>query len=180
MVIHYPTPFRRDKNLASAYNFVFERYCRPNDWVCLRDIDTMFLTPDAPNIIEDYINLYPDTGIFTCYTNRLSLHSKDQLYKGFINPDTNIMNHIRLADKLKSLRCVTEIDHRISGFLMVVSKKTWDEFKFHGEACLGVDYLFSQDIIDAGMKIRRMNGLYVFHAYRLLHGVNNTQHLMQR
>lgn len=178
MQIHHLTPFRRDKNLAAAYNFVFERYCRPNDWVVLRDIDTMFLTPDAPNIIEDYINLYPDTGIFTCYTNRLSLHSKDQLYGGAISPNTNILHHIKIAESLKEDRSVKEIDKKISGFLMVISYKTWEKFKFSGAACLGVDNQFSQGILDAGLPIYRMNGVYLFHSYRILNGINNKTHLI--
>lgn len=177
MVIHFPTPFRRDKNLADAYNFVFERYCRPNDWVALRDIDTMFLTPDAPNIVEDYINLYPDTGIFTCYTNRLSLHAKDQLYRGMISPNTNILHHIRIAESLKHDRSVTEINRKISGFLMVISFKTWEQFRFRGSACLGVDNDYSNEILEAGLKIRRMNGLYLWHSYRLLNGINDKKHL---
>ena len=176
MTLHHSTPYRRDKHLAVAYNEAFELIAE-DDWMVLRDIDTMFLTPDAPNIIEDYIRAFPDTAIFTCYTNRLSLCSKDQLYKGQISPNTNILHHIRIAESLKSDRSTKEIQSVISGFLMVISKKTWNEFKFRGANCLGVDYLFSQDIIDAGLKIQRMNGLYVFHAYRLLKGVHNTKHL---
>jgi hypothetical protein len=176
MVIHHVTPYRRDKHLAVAYNEAFE-CIGDDDWCVLRDIDTMFLTPDAPNIIEDYIKAFPDTGIFTCYTNRLSLCSKEQLFKGIISANTNILYHTKVAESLKRDRSVHEIKSVISGFLMVISKKTWKEFKFHGANCLGVDYIFSQDILDAGMKIRRMNGLYVFHLYRLLNGVHNTTHL---
>ncbi len=39
----------------------------PNDWVCMRDGDTMFMLPNWGHQIKHYIEKYPDTGLFTCY-----------------------------------------------------------------------------------------------------------------
>ncbi len=69
-MIHCVHPFRQDKNLGKAYNEAFKR-CPDQDWLCLMDWDVMLLTHDAINIMTKYTEDYPDTGIFTCLTNRL-------------------------------------------------------------------------------------------------------------
>lgn len=176
--IHYMTPFSSEKDLGKAYNKCFE-VIGENDWVCLRDLDTMFLTHDAPNIIEKYVKQLPNTGIFTCYTNRISLSSSHQL----LNPDriddrSDIRAHIELAELRRNMVTHTELKSIISGFLMVISKRTWNTHKFdEGQGCLGIDNKYSQRILNSGLKIIRINSLYVWHSYRLLTGVYHRKHL---
>lgn len=172
--MHLKTPFRRDKNLGRAYNEAFEDL-KKDDWLVIRDIDTLFLSHDAPNIIEDYITKYPETGIFTCFTNRIGC--KDQLYKGVINQDPNILVHLDIANRIKNDRTKFQIKSPISGMLMVVQKKTWIDNKF-SDGCLGVDNDFSKRILASGLKIFRMNGLYIWHTYRINTSVSNTKHLL--
>jgi len=177
MKIHIKTPFAEDKNLGRAYNEAFDDV-EERDWVCLIDHDVLFLTPDAISIMYEYVRSYPETGLFTCYTNRIHPLAVDQLLDGRVNENTCIKYHQERAYNQKRFGVtVAEINHVISGFLMLVSKKTWREIKFpeHGK-CLGVDNEFSQKVLKAGKKIYRMNGLYVWHSYRL-DDITNKAHL---
>lgn len=178
MKIHVKTPFAEDKNLGRAYNEAFEDL-EERDWVCLKDHDVLFLTPDAINLMYEYVRSFPETGIFTCYTNRIHPLSADQLLDGRVNENTCIKYHSERAYNQKRFGItVTEINHPISGFLMLVSKKTWREIKFsEAGKCLGVDNDFSANVLERGKKIYRMESLYVFHLYRLMHGITNKDHL---
>jgi GT2 family glycosyltransferase len=177
-MIHIKIPFAEDKNLGRAYNQAFEGVGE-NDWVCLIDHDVLFLTPDAIGLMHEYVRSYPETGIFTCFTNRIHPLAADQLLNGQLSENTCMNFHMQLAYNQKRFGIkVTEINHVISGFLMLVSKKTWDKIKFpeHGK-CLGVDNLFSQSVMNEGKKIYRMDSLYVFHTYRLKNGITDKTHL---
>jgi GT2 family glycosyltransferase len=179
MRIHIKTPFDEEKNLGRAYNKAFEDI-EESDWVCLIDHDVLFLTPDAINLMYEYVRSYPDTGIFTCYTNRIHPLACDQLLNGQLSENFNIDFHTQLAYNQKRFGIhVTEINHVISGFLMLVSKRTWNKIKFpeHGK-CLGVDNLFSQAVLNEGKKIYRMDSLYVWHSYRLVNGIKDKTHLV--
>jgi GT2 family glycosyltransferase len=178
MTIHVKTPYAEDKNLGRAYNKAFEDV-EARDWVCLIDHDVMFLTPDAIGLMYEYARSFPETGIFTCYTNRIHPLAADQLLDGRVNENTCIKYHSERAYNQKRFGIsITQIDHVISGFLMLVSKQTWNRVKFpeHGK-CLGVDNLFSQAVMNEGRKIYRMNSLYVWHSYRLMNGITNKEHL---
>ena len=177
MKIHIKTPFAEDKNLGRAYNEAFEDI-EERDWVCLIDHDVLFLTPDAINIMYEYVRSFPEAGIFTCYTNRIHPLAAAQLLDGRVNENTCVKYHQERAYNQKRFGIsVTELRHHISGFLMLVSKKTWREIKFpESGKCLGVDNDYSQAILDAGKTIYRMNGLYVWHSYRL-NDIKDKSHL---
>lgn len=178
MKIHILIPFATDKDLGKAYN----EGCSlvpDGDWICLLDHDVMFLTPDSINIMYGYVERNPDAGLLTCYTNRIHPISP-QLLCGFGDVGgTNIIHHINVAEKQKQkLYNVTPLDKNISGFLMLFSKETWKQHPFkEGAGCLGIDTAFWQAIVGAGKKILRMDGLYVWHTYRLQNGINNKDHL---
>jgi GT2 family glycosyltransferase len=177
-MIHVKIPYSEDKNLGKAYNLAFEDV-EERDWVCLIDHDVMFLTPDTISMMHEYTRSYPETGIFTCFTNRIHPLSADQLLGGKLSENTDIKYHIQKAEEQKRYGVkVTPINHIISGFLMLVSKRTWREIKFpeHGK-CLGVDNEFSQQILDARKKIYRMDGVYVWHTYRVMNGIKHKEHL---
>lgn len=168
MNIHVCTPFSREKNLGRAYNEAFAR-CPENDWLCLIDHDVMFLTPDAIKIMHEYIEAFPHAGLFTAFTNRIHQLAVNQLFLGSPSNDFDVKNWAyRAKMQAKTALKVTEIKHPISGFLMLVSKRTWNEIKFMeiGE-CLGVDNYFSNAILKAGKQIYRMDRIIVWHSYRL-------------
>lgn len=177
-MIHVKIPFHLDKNLGRAYNEAFEDVGE-RDWVCLIDHDVLLLTPDTIPLMHEYTRSFPETGIFTCYASRIHPLATDQLLGGKLSENTDIKFHTELADQQKRHGItVTEIKHVISGFLMLVSKKTWHEIKFpETMKCLGVDNFYSQAIMDAGKKIYRMDSVYVWHTYRLQNGITNKDHL---
>lgn len=166
-MIRVRTPFARDKNLANAYNSEFE-HCPDGDWLCFIDHDVAFLTPNAIEIMHEYVDKFPDTGLFTCFTNRIHPLSQAQLFLGAPSNDFDVKNWAyRARIQSMSETKVTEIRACISGFLMLISKETWKEIKFRGVGCLGVDSNFSHDILQAGKKIYRMDRIVVWHSYRL-------------
>jgi GT2 family glycosyltransferase len=179
MTVHIVKPYAIDKNLGRAYN-VAMRMIPDGDWACLMDCDTMFLTPDCGHILHEYVNWNPTAGLFTCLTNRIHPLAKDQLLHGVISDNTSIDYHTQLAYHQKhELFKVTTINHMISGFLMMVSKKTWSEKPFsEAGKCLGVDNDFSQNILARGKSVLRMDGLYVWHTYRLKNGIKDKTHLV--
>lgn len=177
MKIHITIPFATDKDLGKAYNEACAMV-PDGDWICILDHDVMFLTPDAINIMYGYVERNPDVGLLTCYANRIH-QSSPQLFDRGMMHITDISYHINVAEKQKQhLYEVTEVDKNISGFLMLFSKETWKQFPFkEGAGCLGIDTAFWQSLVSAGKKILRMDGLYVFHTYRLQNGIQNKDHL---
>lgn len=177
-MIHVVQPYRSDKNLGKAYNQTIRLY-PDNSWICLLDYDAMFLIPDALQHVEKYTEMFPGTGIFTCFTNRLHPESKGQLL-GVMSEDTDIREHIQIAERQKrELYKTTPLNHHIGGFCMVVNKETWKRCHFREDKkCLGVDNDFSRSILDKGGSILRMDGIYVWHTYRLIGGYRNKKHLV--
>lgn len=178
MKVKIMIPYSLEKNLGKAYNEAMARL-GDDDWGCLCDIDTCFLTPDAGVILENYAERFPDAGILTCYTNRVSPLSIPQLLKGRVDEDGNIRMHVKLAEKQRNyLYQATEIDRDISGMVMMISKRFWMQHRFTEDLkCLGVDTEYNRRIRAAGAKILRMDGLYVLHIYRILTGIHNKTHL---
>jgi len=102
-----------------------------------------------------------------------------QLIDGVIDDNPFFVDHVHRAEKQKEhLYNTTEIDRDISGFLMMISKNTWSMYPFPelGKA-LGVDTRYGRTIREAGLKILRMDGLMVWHTYRILNGISNKTHL---
>jgi GT2 family glycosyltransferase len=170
------TPYATDKDLGRQYNQAMAMI-PDSGHACLMDIDAMFLTPEQPGIIQQYVERYPDA-VLTCYTNRISPLSK-QLYGGKMNEDSDIKTHIKIAATLqKNERTVKVIGNPISGFLMVVPKKVWQKVPFlEGIGCLGVDTWFSRALHKKGVPILLMESIYIFHSYRIMNGVHSKEHL---
>lgn len=178
MTIHHTTPYILDKNFGGAYNNEFMRHTSDDDFVCARDGDTMFLTSDWGEIIFNYAYQNP-SAVMICYTNRIHRLATDQLLFGkpIDNPDINY--HIALAKKQKEkLYQVSPTTSALSGFLVLIPKKIWNIVKFR-EGCnlLGVDTGFFKDVRAAGFDVLRMDGLYVFHTYRIDKDIKDDTHL---
>lgn len=170
MKVHIIIPYDPiDKNLGRAYNEAMAQI-PDGDCACLLDYDIHFLTPDCGKIIHDYANyLCDDNHLLTCYTNRVHPASKMQLLNGHLTDDSDIRNHISLAENQKrQLYTADPITSNISGFLMVMTKEFWKTLPFADNLkCLGVDTNYSIIMRENGRKVLRMNGLYVFHTYRM-------------
>jgi GT2 family glycosyltransferase len=176
-MIHIVKPYDLDKNLGKAYNESM-KYYNDEDWIVLMDYDTLFLTPTTVKHIARYIELYPETGLFTCFTNRIA--NREQMLKRKCDERDSIKIHIDIAKSLeKNLYKATRLTKLISGFLMVIKKSTWNKFKFREDMmCLGVDHDYHEQLNEAGMKVLRMDGLYVFHIYRMAYGIKDKDHLL--
>lgn len=176
MPVHFLQPFSKEKNLGKVYNETMAMIPEGHH-VCFRDIDTLFLTPNTPNIILDYIDHYPDV-VLTCYTNRISPLSRKQLFQQQVSENSDIIHHIDIAERQEQVVSVSRVHHTISGFLMVFSKELWKQFPFKETGqCLGIDTEWSRRLLNAGIQILRMNGIYVFHTYRLKNGITYKAHL---
>lgn len=178
-MIHVCQPYRVDKNLGKAYNDAF-KLIGDNDWLCITDYDILLLLPETIAHLHGYVEHFPDTGIFTCAANRSHINSINQLLPTGVSDDDRVTTHIAIAKaQTKKLYQVTELNKHISGFLMMISKKTWNNVKFPEDMrCLGVDNVYSNRILQAGLKILRMDGVYVFHTYRLDKNVKDINHLL--
>ena len=174
-MLHIIEPYREDKNLGLAYNEAMSRFDE-DDWICLKDYDTLFLLPSTIKHIHEYTNHNPNAGILTCYTNRIA--NSEQLLKEKCDSNDSIRYHINIAQKRERLLySTTKLKNPISGFLMVIKKSTWDRIKFD-DGCLGVDNKYHLKIVAAGMDVLRMNGIYVWHTYRLINGIRDKKHLV--
>ena len=176
-MIYYRSPFRSDKNLGKAYND--EMQMLPGDaWVCFTDFDACFLHYNFNNRIEQHIKLRPDTGLFTCYTNRVK--NWDQCIHGEIGSNPDIIHWKKVAcDLTKYNGEVVDIGKEVSGVCMVFSKKTWLEaggFRETGKP-LGIDHYFCWEILKLKKKILLMKDVFIFHYYRLVEGIKFTKHL---
>lgn len=179
MNVHILQPFDTEKNLGRAYNRAMQ-LIGDDDYGCLCDMDTCFLTPDAGEILFNYAVQNGSAALLTCVTNRVSTLSVQQLYGGTVSNNTDIRFHIRLAEQQKRhLYKTTVIPGNISGMLMMISKKHWKENNFSEEGkCLGVDTEYATRLHEEGKVILLMNGLYIFHSYRLIKGICNKTHLI--
>jgi GT2 family glycosyltransferase len=78
---------------------------------------------------------------------------------------------------------VKEINDRVTGHFMCIKKETWNKIysgvrdKCRGLGILSVDTVISRSVLEAGLKIRLMEGLYVLHYYRLGEGPKRKQML---
>jgi GT2 family glycosyltransferase len=175
--IYYFTPYNLDKNLGAAYNEYMKLIPRDRDWACLLDGDTMFLTPDFGTQIHHIVSMYPDTGMFTCMTNRVGIIK--QRYQGIMSANGEMGYHKRLANRIQreNYEEVEPINQHCSGLMMLIQKKTWKKVKFT-DGLLGVDFKFCDNLIAAGYDIKLMKGVYLMHYYRFLEGRHNKNHLL--
>lgn len=170
------TPYSSSKDLGFEYNRIMS-LIPEGEHACLMDIDAMFLTGRQPAIIEDYIKQYPNA-VLTCYTNRVSPLSRQLLHRK-VNENSDVRAHIPCAVMMQMKpMSVRRVSNMISGFLMVVPKSVWNVVKFaEGMGCLGVDTKFSRHLHINRIPILIMETIYVFHSYRLEHGIYHKKHL---
>lgn len=163
----------------------------PEDaWICLTDQDCCFLVDKAGDLINDVINRYPDTDLFSCYTNRLGL-SYQRLPE--VNMDEFDLQklHKIADDRVKKYYSIcSDIDQPVAGFFMLFSKKTWEKYPFQSEIIdkdkeldgkrgIYFDWDFSYRVLKGGGKIRLIEGLFMLHCYRLNRKVRDITHLIK-
>ena len=173
------TPFSLDKNLGKAYNE--EMALIPEgDSACFIDGDVMFLTPNFGEILNKYQEFNPNA-VLTCYTNRIHQLAKGQFRNDIIS--TDIRDHMKIEQGYST---VTRMEGPVSGFLLVVPKHVWNAHKFSEKNTynpdqpnlLGVDNEWTNRIRAHGVPLLRMDGLYVWHTYRILSDGKDKSHLL--
>ena len=164
MTIHYATPFSIEKNIGKAYNEYMETI-PDGDWVCIRDGDSLFMTPDWGKQIADIIERHGnDFKLISCTTNRL--RGKHQLYQNTFSEEPNISKHVQIANHLhEDYYDEVQATMSIAGLCMIFNKDTWKHCNFK-EHSIHFDSEFCLDIRNKGGKIGIAKGLYLFHLYR--------------
>lgn len=185
-MIYFFTPYSFEKKLFEAYDTYMNLLPNENDWACFLDGDTLFFENNFGHQIQEHINRYPDTGIFTSYASRSSYHF--MVPKGTNQESDSIIYHRNrskeIYDQLHGK--VKEINDHISGHMLCIKKSTWALIRpqllkvCDGANLLGVDTQISNQILGIGLKIRLIRGIYLFHYYRLVEGKGYKQHLMDQ
>ena len=171
-MIYFFTPYSFEKKLFKAYDDYMKLIPNPEDWGCIMDGDMAFLLSDFGHQIQEYINKYPVTGMFSCYANRNPYGH--QMRPG-LNPESDSVRYIfQNAVEMyeKNHGKVTPCQRRIAGFLMVIKKATWlkyrEEIAAHAQNAniQAVDTAISDILVKHDEKILLMEGMQVFHYFR--------------
>lgn len=176
-MIYFFTPYSFTKKLYDAWDDYMNMVGNPDDWVCMMDGDTLFLISDFGNQMQDYIDKYPDAGLFTCYASRTSRPFLRWPGADMTNP--SLIYHRTKAEMIKIAHHGKVVDLKNNdalGYLMLIKKSTWLLVREQvrqwtaDKNILGVDTRISRAIRQTGMKIYLMNGMYLLHYYRMKDG----------
>lgn len=167
-MIYYFAPFESNKNIGRSHNQHCEIVPNAGDWICITDSDVLFLLPETKKQIEDIICKHgKDYQVFGCLTNRIA--SPHQLWNNFTD-EADIMYH-KLQAKIAYILKYDEVKEttiNVAGFLMIFQKKTWKKHQFSDNS-IRFDSEFTDKVKADGGKLAIMQGVYVFHDYRLGH-----------
>ena len=168
--VHFITPHRADKNFGKGINMLIEGLPE-DDWICLRDIDTVPLHHRVLAQQCEEIAAAGEYGLVGAMTNRIGLTY--QLHNGKISEDFDIKNHVEIAhqryEEFGSL--VEDSEFLIAGMFMLFPKKVWSEMGGFPEGSIRIDgkfldYIFSENVKKLGYKVGIAKGIYIFHIYR--------------
>lgn len=177
MNINFISPFSMDKRYGAELNRCIETMPN-NDYCCIIDLDAMFLnhSKQIPMLYE-YIARYQNAGLFLATSNRSGTRNSQQ-YNGVISSNDSMLHWLKEAESINPTYSVSKpIENKISGHLMLFSKKTWEQNKFDDNLnILDVDRTFAQGVLNLGKEIFIMNDVLIWHTYRLLN--KGKQHLL--
>ena len=164
-LVYHGSPFL-EFNIGGGINRFVELLPK-NCWVCIRDADTLFLTPRQQKHIYEIAEA-TDYDLIGCKTNRLGPKSTQQLYDGTISNESDIRKHIEIAERLEQEHwCDIELaTYMLAGTLMLFRKPLWEAIGGFEENSLRFDAEFSHRANAQGFKVGVATGLYVFHLYR--------------
>jgi len=171
-MIWFFTPYSFEKKMFEAWYRYMELVIDPGDWACMMDGDTAFLLPDFGHQVQKYIDLFPDTGLFTCYASRTA--NKDQLLNGVNSENTDLVFHRCQAEYCRENLFPRSKDiFKAYGHLMVIQKKTWIKIRplvkkyTQNSGLMDTDTAVSRAVRKINLKIKVMEGIYILHYYRL-------------
>ncbi len=188
MHIHYFNPFSIKRDFVEEIDYYMSLVPLPHDWACFRDGDTMFVRGDYGNCINQYVTKYPETGLFTCYASRCHYSFQVPEITDMDNP--SISYHREIANQLHAEfqpgQQTDIINQRIAGHMMLLRKSTWlkirtvvfRKVRYKNLQLLGVDTQISKAVLQTGMDIKLMKGIYLVHYLRFNEGFKNATHLL--
>lgn len=178
-MIHTYIPYApkdKDFDLGWAYNNFMEMV-NDDDWVLFLDHDATFTTKYWYHQVTDIVEANPEYGAFTAITNRIG-NSSFQKLEGVDENNHDIKYHRKIGSHLQE-QYQNEVmpypTHRhLSGVIILVSKKTWEQIGGFTYGFLGVDNIFHKKCREHDIPVGIAKGLYVYHWYR---GNGDTNHL---
>lgn len=180
MNIFYISPYDRNSppNIGGAINKMIRKtLSSPDDWFVLQDYDCMFLLPDSKSQLEQIL-WRTKYDILGPRMNRLG--NDYQLSPGMFD-ETDIRKHIALATYLSDeywLKVKKFSGGPLAAACLCFKRSTWERLGGFDEHSLAFDTLFCHRAELAGMKLGIMEGIYIWHTYRLSKAVNNIDHLL--
>lgn len=177
-MIHYLTPYAPDGNIGKAYNEAIELLPGRDDWVVLRDGDTLFTTPNWGRHIAHVLEKTADEyQLYGAMTNRI--RSSHQQIPGMFD-QMDLREHARKGQELEEAKWgeVAPGGSGVAGFFMAFRKSQWAKHPFP-EKSATFDTAFSRSVTRSGGKIGLMSGLYLIHLYRIwaVDPFSSTSHL---
>lgn len=164
-MIHYISPFDINRNYGDNINNAIAKInYDEDDWICLRDLDVAFLTPDAGNLINEATKSGYD--LIGCMTNRLGSDNQTGNSALFVEP--SLFEHYEIASKRLSIYGseVKPFQYDVAGMFMLFSVKIWRKIGGFKNSIV-FDREFTKAVRMNGGKVGIMPGLYVLHCYRL-------------
>lgn len=169
--IHYLIPYSTDKNIGKACNDAIEQLSAgDDDWIVLRDGDTLFPTPEWGKQIEEALSRHGSKfQLIGAVTNRIG--ATHQRVEGMFD-NWDILDHVRKAFEIQSARFgeIEETNYGVAGFFMAFQVKTWKQIRFTEDINKArlFDTVFYKEVRAKKMRVGIMPGLYVLHLYRPL------------
>lgn len=159
------TPYATNGDLGYAMNGYIQAI-GDDDWACFMDHDAMWTTSNWYEQLHNIVAENPDYECFSVMTNRLG--NPEQIVPG-LKDTHDMLYHRKVGREIQArlgTQIKTDLNHTISGVVILVSKNAWQKAGGFMSGFLGVDNNFHQRLVDAGIKVALMKGVYVYHAYR--------------
>lgn len=179
-MIHYIQAFDSSSppNIGGAINAAIKQLnADPEDWIVNMDHDVLWLRSDSKKQLAEILDK-TDYHILGPRMNRLG--NDYQLIKGLFD-ETNILLHINEAVARHNYHYGTVSSFPggpIAAAVLCFQVKTWKALGGFNENSLAFDTQFCNRAHRIGMKLGIMEGIYVFHTYRLGKAINNIDHLL--
>jgi len=159
-------PYATNGDLGSAYNGHIQAV-DDDDWACFIDHDVMWTTPDWNKQLRQIIAEHPDYGCFSVMTNRIG--NPEQKVSD-LEDTHDILYHRRIGKELWEKNGTKVVDvsktHAISGVVILIYRKAWEEVGGFPTGWMGIDNEFHNRLVKAGVKVGLCKGIYVYHYYR--------------
>lgn len=182
MIIYRFQPFACDKELGREYNGHCSLVPNDDNWIMILDWDCYILDISSYHVIDKAIEKYPETEIFGAYTNRVGYNwqlgpDNNKIYEQSLNYDMAF--HKKLAKAYASKRadgsCLPI--PTVAGFFMLFRKKYWKQNPFQEKIMTDRGRTFDKQFCKGATDMKVIQGLYVFHQYRMDKDILDRSHL---